>query len=163
MPARSRTRRGAGVVAIRSSTASSSGTSRPPMYPDAPVTRQRNGDGPGQPGVEGDNSAIWRSLAGLSVWPCARSARTPRSPPNRPGKAISPCGRMGHGVQRRQRRDGQAAGPAAVRWPAVATSAAAQTEKPTCSASLLLLLLLLLPVRRRALAAGADVRDLLPH
>jgi len=52
MPARSRTRRGAGVVAIRSSTASSSGTSRPPMCPDPPVTRQCNGDGPGRRGVE---------------------------------------------------------------------------------------------------------------
>jgi len=28
------------------------------MYPDAPVIRQRNGDGPGQRGVEGDDSAI---------------------------------------------------------------------------------------------------------
>ena len=45
---------------------------------------------------------------------------------------------MGHGVQRRQRGDGQAAGPAAVRWPAAARSAAGQIEKPTCSASLLL-------------------------
>ena len=72
----------------------------------------------------------------FSVWPCAGSARTPRSLPNRPGEAVSPCGRMGHGVQRRQRRDGQAAGPAAGRWSVAATSAAGQIEKPTCSASL---------------------------
>ena len=106
------------------------------MYPDAPVTRQRNGDGPGRRGAEGDDSAIWRFLSGLSVWPCARRARTPRSRPSRPGGAVSPYGRMGHGVQRRRRGDGQAAGPAAVRWPAAARSAAGQIEKPTCSASL---------------------------
>jgi hypothetical protein len=45
---------------------------------------------------------------------------------------------MGHGVQRRQRGDGQAAGPTAARWPAAARSAAGQREIPTCSASLLL-------------------------
>jgi hypothetical protein len=45
---------------------------------------------------------------------------------------------MGHGVRRRQRGDGQAAAPAAARWPAAARSAAGQIEKPTCSASLLL-------------------------
>jgi hypothetical protein len=115
------------------------------MYPDAPVTRQRNGDGLGQRGVEGGDSAIGRFLAGLNVWPCARSARTPRSLPSRPGGAVSPCGRMGHGVQRRQRGDGQAAGLGAVRWPAAATSAAGQIEKPTWSASLLLS-----PARRSA-------------
>jgi hypothetical protein len=103
------------------------------------VTRQRSGDGPDQRGVEGDDSAIWRSLANLSVWPCGRSARTPRSLPSPPGGAISPYGRMGHGVQRRQRGDGQAAGPTAVRWPAAARSAAGQIGKPTSSASLLLL------------------------
>jgi hypothetical protein len=112
--------------------ASSSGISRP-MYPDAPVTRQRNGDGPGR------DDSNWRFPAGLSFWPCVRSARTPRSLPSRPGGAVSPYGRMGHGVQRRQRGDGQAAGPAAVRWPAAARSAAGQIEKPTCSASLPLL------------------------
>jgi hypothetical protein len=86
----------------------------------------------------GARAANWRSLAGLSVCPCARSARTPRSLRNRPGGAISPYGRMGHGVQRRQPRDGQPAGSAAMRWPAAATPAAGQIEKPTCSTSLLL-------------------------
>ena len=126
------------------------------MYPDAPVTRQRNGDGPGRRGVEGDDSATWRSLAGLSAWPCARSAPTPRSLPSRPGGAISPCGRMGHGGQRRARGDGQAAGPAAMRWPAAATSAAGQIEKPTCSASLLLLPAWRRGPGRRALMCGTS-------
>ena len=127
------------------------------MYPDAPVTRQRDDDGPGQRGVEGDDPAVCRFLAGLNVWPCARSARTPRSRPSRPGAALSPYGRMDHGVQRRQRGDGQAAGPAAVRSPAAATSAAGQIEKPTWSASLLLS-----PARRSApRRADADLRDFL--
>ena len=85
--------------------------------------------------LRGTIRPFWRFLTGLSVWPCARSARTPRSLPNRPGGAVSPYGQMGHGVQRRQRRDGQAAGPAAVRWPAAARPAAGQIEKPPCSAS----------------------------
>jgi hypothetical protein len=89
--------------------------------------------------VLGGDSAIWRFFAGLSGHPCARSARTPRLLPSRPGGAVSPYGRMGHGVQRRRRGDGPAAGPAAVRWSAAARSAAGQIEKPTCSASLLLL------------------------
>jgi hypothetical protein len=80
-----------------------------------------------------------RFPAGLSFCPCVRSARTPRSLPSRPGGAVSPYGRMGRGVQRRQRDGGQAAEPAAVRWPAAARSAAGQIEKPTCSASLPLL------------------------
>jgi hypothetical protein len=83
------------------------------------------------------DSAIWRLLARLSVWSCARSVRTPRSLPSRPREAVSPHGRMDHGVQRRQRDDGQAAGPVAVRRPAAARSAAWQIEKATCSASLL--------------------------
>jgi len=109
------------------------------MYPDAPVTRQRNGDGPGRHGAEGDDSAIWRFLPGLSVWPRARRVQTPRSGPHRHGGAVSPYERMDHAVQRRWRCHGRATGPAAVRWPAAARSAAGQIEKPTCSASLPLL------------------------
>jgi hypothetical protein len=113
------------------------------------VTRQRDGDGPGQRDADGDDWTSWRFLTGLSVWPCARSARIPQSLPSRPGGAVSPYGRMGHGVQRRQRGDGQAAGPAAARWPAAATSAAGQIEKPTYSASLLFPHLAASPAARR--------------
>ena len=53
--------------------ASSSGTSRPPMYPDAPVTRQRNGDGTVKRGVARDDSAIWGSSTVSAAGP-ARGA-----------------------------------------------------------------------------------------
>jgi hypothetical protein len=126
--------------------------------PRSPGDKATQRCGPGRRGVDEDDTAIWRFLAGLSVWPCARSARTPRSPPNRPGGAISPYGRMGHGVPLRQRRDEQAAGPAAMRWPAAARSAAGQIERPTCSASLLLPAWKPTPSR-----PVANWRDLLPH
>jgi hypothetical protein len=130
MPARSRTRRGAGVVAIRSSTASNSGTSRPPMYPNAPVTRQRNGDGRLGAALRG----TIRPAGGPS--PVSASGPAGGAPGRRghrrvgPAEQFRPTGGWVMALKQRQRRDGQAAGPAAMRWPAAATSAAAQIENP---------------------------------
>jgi hypothetical protein len=87
--------------------------------------------GPKPPAATGHPSAAllparWRSnrteAAGLPGWVLVSDRW--------PGGAVSPYGRMGHGVQRRQRGDGQAAEPAAVRWPAAARSATGQIETP---------------------------------
>lgn len=73
----------------------------------------------------------------FGAWSCLRRAGIPRSLLSPPGEALWPSGPMGHGVQRRGRGGGQAAGPAATPEPAAPSAAAVPRETPTCSASLL--------------------------
>jgi hypothetical protein len=73
----------------------------------------------------------------VGAWSCLRRAGIQRSLLSPPGEALWPSGPMGHGVQRRGRGGGQAAGPAATPEPAAPSAAAVPRETPTCSASLL--------------------------
>jgi hypothetical protein len=73
----------------------------------------------------------------VGAWSCLRRAGIARSLLSPPGEALWPSGPMGHGVQRRGRGGGQAAGPAATPEPAAPSAAAVPRETPTCSASLL--------------------------
>ena len=73
----------------------------------------------------------------VGAWSYLRRAGTPRSLLSPPGEALWPSGPMDHGVQRRERGGGQAAGPAARPELAAPSAAAVPREIPTCSASLL--------------------------
>jgi hypothetical protein len=73
----------------------------------------------------------------VGAWSCLRRAGLPRSLLSPPGEAFWPSGPMDHGVQRRERGGGQAAGPAARPELAAPSAAAVPREIPTCSASLL--------------------------
>ena len=73
----------------------------------------------------------------VGAWSCLRRAGLPRSLLSPPGEAFWPSGPMDHGVQRRERGGGQAAGPAAGPELAAPSAAAVPREIPTCSASLL--------------------------
>jgi hypothetical protein len=73
----------------------------------------------------------------VGAWSCLRCAGLPRSLLSPPGEAFWPSGPMDHGVQRRERDGGQAAGPAARPELAAPSAAAVPREIPTCSASLL--------------------------
>ena len=73
----------------------------------------------------------------IGAWSCLRRAGLPRSLLSPPGEAFWPSGPMDHGVQRRERGGGQAAGPAARPELAAPSAAAVPREIPTCSASLL--------------------------
>ena len=72
----------------------------------------------------------------VGAWSCLRRAGLPRSLLSPPGEAFWPSGPMDHGVQRRERGGGQAAGPAARPELAAPSGAAVPREIPTCSASL---------------------------
>jgi hypothetical protein len=81
----------------------------------------------------GDGRAV--NCAG--AWSCLWRAGIPRSLLSPPGEGLWRSGPMDHGVQRRERGGGQAAGPAARPELAAPSAAAVPREIPTCSASLL--------------------------
>jgi hypothetical protein len=102
-------------------------------------------------------SVMGQAFNCAGAWSYLRRAGIPRSLLSPPGEALWPSGPMDHGVQRRERGGGQAAGPAARLELAAPSAAAVPREIPTCSASLLFRL----PVRKPPPATGSSFARLL--